>query len=198
MNARRRWPGLIVLPLLLLAGPGCEPADEEGEMETPAEEPLPESEVGPIVADTTAEAIWAYLQQENYQDTWAHWPEKEPYYEGTEPHGVLLSTYLNTSAGTGLEAMRTRPEVDDLPFGSMVVKENFAPDSTLAAVTVMYKVEQYDPEHHDWFWMKRLADGTVEAAGRVQGCIDCHADAAETWDYLMTGRSQWGPRSMDR
>jgi hypothetical protein len=73
-----------------------------------------------------------------------------------------------------------------MPVGAIVVKENYTPDSTLAATTVMYKVSGYDPEAGDWFYLKRLADGTVEASGRVAGCQGCHAQRADN-DYLFTG-----------
>lgn len=180
---------LLAFPLLLVST-ACQPEAEEGEVGMEAEEEaLPEPvQEHLMVVDTVPDAVWSYLQEQNYSESWAFWPEKEPYYQGTQPHGALLSTYLNQQAMEGLEAMRDRGE-PDLPFGSIIVKENYMPDSTLAAVTVMYKVEMYDPEHNDWWWMKRLADGTVEASGRVESCIQCHQQAQD-FDYLMTAMSQ--------
>ena len=161
------------------------PRTNAGEAMAPAAEPM--------APDTTAEAVQAYLEAQEYAATWAMWPGTEAYYPGTEPHGVLLTTYLNPDAAEGVGALMAsrgtetdfRPSDTQLPYGSIVVKENYAPDSTLAAVTVMYKVAGFDPEHGDWWWMKRLADGTVEAAGRVESCIDCHSENAGL-DYLMT------------
>jgi hypothetical protein len=153
---------------------------------------LPDTAEESMVIDTTADAVWAFLQDANYQEEWSFWPDRSPYYEGTEPHGALLNTYLNDLAMSGLAAVRNDPARDDFPFGAILVKENYTPDSTLAATTVMMKVESYDPEHHDWFWMKRLQDGTVEASGRVESCIACHSSASEEWDYLMTAADQWG------
>ena len=60
------------------------------------------------------------------------------------------------------------------------------PDSTVAAITVMYKVEGYDPANNDWYWVKRLADGTIEVQGRGAGCIGCHG-AQKGNDYIFTG-----------
>jgi hypothetical protein len=191
MNVRQTLSGSLAAVFLLGFGFGCGPEDQ-AETEMTEEETLPEPGVEPIVADTTAEALWAYLESADYQNTWPMWPGKAPYYEGTQPHGALLTTYANDSAMVGLTAMRTEAVTDNLPFGSIIVKENYMPDSTLAAVTVMMKAEMYDPDHHDWFWMKRLADGTVEASGRVQSCIDCHSEAADNWDYLITALNQWG------
>lgn len=59
-----------------------------------------------------------------------------------------------------------------------MIKENSKPDSTLAAVTVMYEQEGYDLEHNDWYGVKYMPDGSVanegKAEGRVPGCIQCH------------------------
>lgn len=126
-----------------------------------------------------AKAVWDYLQQQNYPENWAYWPGTEAFYEGTEPHGALLTTYVNAVAG---EALVDKPS--SMPAGSMIVKENYSPDKELAAVTVMYKAEGYNPEHNDWFWLKRLPDGRVEASGKVESCQGCH-QTSET-DYLMT------------
>ncbi len=120
--------------------------------------------------DTTAAAVWSHLQEARYRDEWRLWPGKPALYEGTEPHGMLLTTYLNDVAHEALTG-GTGP----LPAGAIVVKENYMPDSTLAAVTVMYSAEGYDPEHNDYFWAKYTPDGGVDAAGRVESCQSCHA-----------------------
>lgn len=186
MRARIPVAALVTLSLVL-PGIGCAPGEEaQEEVQMEAEEEAPPTVQEQMVVDTTAAAVWAHLQEVGYQENWSFWPGKEPFYQGTQPHGALLSTYLNDQAAQGLEAMRAGGE-ETLPFGSIVVKENYMPDSTLAAVTVMYKVQLYDPDHHDWWWMKRLADGTVEASGRVEGCIQCH-QAAQGMDYLMTAQ----------
>ena len=41
-----------------------------------------------------------------------------------------------------------------------------------------------DSEHRDWFWMKRLPDGTGEASGRTASCQECRADASDTDDLF--------------
>lgn len=172
---------LVLLPFALLAA--CAPAEEREEIE---EDTLPEMEeaAAPEVEppDTTAAAVWAHLQQANYRESWALWPGKARLYQGQEPHGALLTTYLNPLA---LDAVTNR--AGTLPTGSIIVKENYAPDSTFAAATVMYKVDGYNPEHADWFWMKRNADGTIEVEGRGEMCIACHAqDGGAENDYIRT------------
>ncbi len=133
----------------------------------------------PAMPDTTAAAVWAHLQSSNYQ-SWTLWPGKARLYAGGDPHGMLLTTYVN---GPALQAINARSGV--MPAGAFIVKENYMPDSTLAAVTVMYKSPGYNAEHNDWFWVKRNADGTVAAEGRVEGCQNCHGGNRAN-DYILT------------
>ncbi len=180
--------GLIVC----VAAAGCEAEPETEAMpETEAveEAPVPEPAMTDQ-PDTTARAVWAHLQQADYAEQWSFWPDREPYYEGGEPHGMLLNTYLNHAAMEAVEGMGDAATTGmlELPAGAMVVKENYQPDSTLVATTVMYKAEGYAPDVGDWFWAKYGPEGGVQAAGHAQGCIDCHSQAADH-DYLMTARA---------
>ena len=129
--------------------------------------------------------LWDYITKDSNYTGWQFWPGKEALYEGTEPHGALLTTYVNTSA---LKAINDKAGV--LPNGAIIVKENYKPDKTMVAVTVMYKVAGYNPEASDWFWAKYSPNGEVmkggKAQGKVLGCIDCHEDSQYN-DYIITG-----------
>ena len=129
---------------------------------------------------TSAAAVWRYLEAADYKANWALWPGKGEFYVGQEPHGALLTTYLNRAAQRAVTG-----KAGSMPAGAIIVKENSLPDSTLAAVTVMYKVEGYYPAHHDWFWLKRLPDGKIEVEGRGAVCIACHSAQAGN-DYIFT------------
>jgi hypothetical protein len=109
------------------------------------------------------------------------WPGKTALYKGTEPHGVLLTTYVNGAALKAIEGKK-----GSLPVGAIVAKENYMPDKKLAAITVMYKVKGYNPQAGDWFWVKYLPDGKIEAEGKVDMCIGCHGSKKEN-DYVFTG-----------
>lgn len=135
---------------------------------------------GQQLPDTTAQALWSYLEEVDYRNSWQMWPGKSELYEGQEPHGMLLTTYVNDAA---LQAISGTAAT--MPSGAIVVKENYMPDSTLAAITVMYKSSGYNPQHNNWFWLKRLADGTVEVSGRAEGCISCHGGQTAN-DYIFT------------
>ncbi len=144
-----------------------------------AEEHEMASASAPSMLDTTATAVWAHLESANYT-SWPLWPEKGRLYSGGQPHGMLLTTYVNNPA---LNAINTK--AGTMPAGAVVVKENYMPDSTLAAVTVMYKAPGFNPDHNDWFFLKRNADGTVEVEGRGAGCQNCHQGVRQN-DYLFT------------
>lgn len=122
-------------------------------------------------ADTTGEALWTRLQRENYK-SWALWPGKQKLYKGQEPHGALLTTYVNGLAHDGLTNGSAR-----MAPGAIIVKENYGPGNRLMAITVMQKVPGYDPQHQDWFWVKYQPEGKVETAGRVDMCYQCHQGA---------------------
>ena len=98
---------------------------------------------------------------------------------------MLLTTYLNDVAYDAVTNKAGR-----FSAGAIIVKQNYAPDSTLAAVTTIYKVAGYNAEAGDWFWVKHLANGTVDmngmAQGRVAMCIGCHQRMSGN-DYVFTG-----------
>ena len=130
-----------------------------------------------------AQSVWSYLESATYTD-WPLFPGTSRFQPGMSPHGALLITYVNDTARNAL-TRRTGPiPAGRLPAGSIIVKENYTPDRTLDAVTVMYKSAGYNPEHGDWYWLKRAANGNVDAEGKVEGCQNCHSAAAR--DYVLT------------
>ena len=135
----------------------------------------------PELPGTNAASVLAYLEEVDYQKSWELWPGVGEKYKGSDPHGMLLTTYLNPAA---FDALADKEGV--MPNGAIIVKENYTPEGQLAANTVMYKKSGYNPEHNDWFWAKVLADGTVEKEGMVEGCQTCHGDASDN-DYVWTG-----------
>ncbi len=130
---------------------------------------------------TDGEAVWNYLEEVDYDGEWRRWPGTDELYEGGEPHGMLLTTYVNEIA---YEALMDNRET--MPNGAIIVKENHTPEEVLASITTMYKVENYNEEFNDWFWLKNDPEGVIDAQGKVDGCQSCHS-AREDNDYLFTG-----------
>jgi hypothetical protein len=165
--------GIVTSVVLILAA--CE-ADDPA---PPPPADRPAEAAAATAPQPTAEAVWQHLQREDYT-SWALWPGTQPRYEGSEPHGMLLTTYVNDLAQQALREGRL-----PLPDGAIIVKENYMPDGSFDASTVMVKRQGFNPEHHDWFWAKYDAAGVVEDAGRVEMCQACHR-AAQQRDYLLT------------
>jgi hypothetical protein len=161
-----------------LLAAGCSDGGD-GTEQSESLEPVTTAPPPAIAVDTTPQALWAHLQGEDYR-SWPLFPGKGELYTGTEPHGMLLTTYVNGLAHDGLvNAAGT------LPDGAILVKENYMPDSTYAGATVMHKVAGYDPANGNWYWAKFGPDGTVEDAGRAPMCQQCHA-AGRQQDFVMT------------
>ena len=162
---------------------GCQNTEEDAAATADVDQPDASMEMsGP---DTTGAAVWAHLQDADYQNTWTSWPDKGSLYTGQQPHGALLTTYLNDVAA---EALANK--AGTMPEGAIIVKENYMPDENLAAVTVMYKVKDYNPSQGDWYYSKHLPDGVLDQTptgmsmeGKVPGCIGCHGPRQRTTTY---------------
>ena len=128
-----------------------------------------------------AEDLWNYISEESPYVAWKQWPGKEGMYEGQSPHGAYLKLFVNDKAYAALQAG------EEMPDGAIVVKENYADDKeTLVAITPMYKSKGYNPDAGDWFWAKYSEKADVQAAGKVESCIECHMKAKDhDWLFSM-------------
>jgi len=125
--------------------------------------------------------LWNYISDTKPYTGWALWPGKGKLYKGQEPHGILLTTYITKDAKKVIKGKKGM-----FKNGAIIVKENYMPDKTLDAITVMYKVKGFNPDAGDWFWAKYTPGGTVQAEGKPQGCINCHG-VKKANDWVYTG-----------
>jgi hypothetical protein len=127
-----------------------------------------EREAPPAIAleDLNARTLWKHMNQDEPYAEYSFWPENVGLVKGNAPHGEFIKTFVNDRA--------LKPKGPHFPDGSVIVKENYTADSTLAKLTVMYKAKGYNPEGGDWFWAVYEPDGAVKAEGKVQSCIGCH------------------------
>ena len=133
----------------------------------------------PPKADATD--FYNYITKTSPYQKWALWPGHEAMHPGQSPHGAFLKIYVNKPAH---EAIVKKLKV--MPDGAIIVKENYDQDKkTLVAITPMYKVKGFNPEAGDWFWAEYGPKGEMMASGKVQACIDCHAQVKAS-DYLVT------------
>ncbi len=135
------------------------------------------AQAGP--SELTGASVWSWMQEQSYQ-SWTMWPGKSALYKGREPHGMLLTTYVNGPAGHAAKYNK-RP----MPEGAVIVKENYKPTKELAAITVMVKSKGYNPDGGDWWWAKYGPDGTTLKEGTVGGCLNCHGMEKGN-DYILT------------
>jgi hypothetical protein len=126
-----------------------------------------------------AEAIFSEITDAGNYKEWSIWPGTGAMEDGTGVHGEYVIVYISDNAVSTAE---TGGEM--MPYETMVVKEGFNADEELTGIYLMYKAEDYDPENNDWFWAAYSPDGSVNAEGRVTGCINCHVDGQDA-DYIF-------------
>ena len=126
--------------------------------------------------------LYDYITKSDPYTSWELWPGKGKLYKGTEPHGALLTTYVNQPA-----YFSAKDKSGKMKDGSIIVKENYTPDKNLAALTVIYKIKGYNPSAGNGFWAKYDPEGKVLASGKVESCIACHGKNKKN-DYIMTGK----------
>lgn len=128
---------------------------------------------------------------------WGSWPSQKwnPFdraFEGENPHGKTVRIYVNDLA---LKAYAENPSMDELPEGSIVLKENFRTPpgkpvhtSDLVELTIMYKAKRTaDSEKAEWFWMKTPPYGPADIASFDNyACISCHMNWEGNGDGLLT------------
>jgi hypothetical protein len=169
----------IFSPAPALSAGECLPASESGiftlisavvlaRSRMRAEENLPLTDPGDL---------WSYITKTDPYRGWGLWTGYEGMYRGKSPHGSYIKLYGNPIA---LKAPR---EGNPMPNGAIIVKENYGADQkTLMAITTMYKVNGYNAEAGDWFWVKYASNGNVFKSGKIEECINCHrTQEAKGW-----------------
>lgn len=153
---------LVLIILLLLSCRG----DEEVRLK-----PL-------TVENISGSTLWDRITTESNYKTYGYFENHIGVLPGQSPHGVLHEIFVNA------ELLDSIPVSDKLPYGSLIVKENYTPDRELDKLTVMVKVKGYNTEHNDWFWAAYSPEGKVLVEGKPGGCISCH-QGMENNDYVI-------------
>lgn len=123
-----------------------------------------------------SEAVSLWSDMSGYQ-SWGHFDGFEGIIPGKSPHGKFVRTFMNEVG------MRDQSQPG---YGTIIVKENFSKDDadSLQGITVMQRIEGYDPENEDWFWARYTPSGEQTHSGKVPFCADCHFDAGDD-DYIF-------------
>jgi len=141
--------------------------------------PLEEPDLAALTkSEISGERLWQRISEDSDYHQYRQWPDHQGMQPGQAPHGVLHEVFVNKNIYDAL------PVDEEVPYGSILVKENYNASRELDKFTVMAKVEGYSPEHNDWFWAAIAPDGTILAEGEPQGCLNCHTGMAEN-DYII-------------
>jgi hypothetical protein len=123
-----------------------------------------------------APALWDYITKESPYKKWSFWPDHHGMQPGRAPHGPLHKVYINDKT---LSSSKT-----PIQYGGIIVKENYSKSKELKAITLMYKIKDYNPDGGDWFWVKYGTDGKADVVGKPKGCIGCHGSHADN-DFIF-------------
>lgn len=134
-----------------------------------------------VLPGPNAAALYDYITRIKPYSKWELWPGKGKMYNGTQPHGEFLTTYINENGYFDLKKKK-----GTLSEGAMIVKENYGTDKQFTALSVMYKIAGFNASAGDWFWVKYDKQGKVLASGRAEACIKCHEKRRDN-DYIFTG-----------
>jgi hypothetical protein len=122
-----------------------------------------------------------YIMKDNPYSKWKLFPGTKQMQKSADPHGAFVTIYANDVA------VKSAAEKKGYAEGSVIVKENYSPEKKLLALTTMYKVKGSNPEGGDWFYLRSAPDGKVGGAGKLDGCMKCHAKAKNT-DYVFSAK----------
>lgn len=139
--------------------------------------------------EASGESLFTYVTETSPYNEWGTWPT-DAYNDFSglltsgAPHGGIVRVFVNDVALAAAEDF-----TGQLPAGSIVLKENYTgtmldEPGELDALTIMYKVEGYNPDAGDWYWLKVSGDGEIAAEGKVAGCIGCHGQEGQK-DYIL-------------
>jgi len=166
---RRMWIGVVTIGVVV----GCAFFAYAIHETIPAETQF--AEPGPDAAQLNE-----YINKSKPYTSWQLWPGKGKFYAGKEPHGSLLTTYVNETAHYSVKGRKGMAD------GSIIVKENYTAAKKFVALTVMYKLKGYNPAGGNWFWAKYGQDGKAIASGKVDACLKCHGEKKDN-DFIWTG-----------
>jgi hypothetical protein len=115
--------------------------------------------------------------------SWQQFPGASPDLIKSGLHnGDFVRSYMNPVAVAAIANF-----TGTFPEGTILVKEQYsdAEGKVKTGHTVMLKIDGYDSEHGDWFWVAYNAKGeTTVHNGMAPYCSDCHAAAkANDWVY---------------
>ena len=102
----------------------------------------------------------------------------------------LLRTRYNAIAATSLDSDGKIQAGASFPEGSLIVKELYTNENTLAIYAILYKnALSPDADTRGWVWGYINANGSVVESASKKGaaCINCHSQS-ESIDYMLMNK----------
>ena len=128
-----------------------------------------------------ANEIWDEVQG---YETWLQDSTFAGIQSGNSPHGDYVQIWLNETVANFFNNPDTL-ENETLPVGSILVKEGYSDSEgqSLNKITIMKKIDGYDPDHNNWFWANYNDGGELAGKnGKESSCYNCHISGN---DYLL-------------
>jgi len=120
------------------------------------------------------EELFAYLQSGDYKSFKTQEKNAHP---SAGPHtklGLPVKVFMNDKIANSLAANE-----EEHPLGSIIVKEMFSEEVSLAGWAVMAKTQETSDGGAGWFWYEVTStedSNAIAAMGNgVNGCISCHS-----------------------
>ena len=123
-----------------------------------------------------AAEFWTYITKTSPYTEWKFWDDHSGMQPGAAPHGPFHKVYVND--------ILYDAESTPVPNGAIQVKESYNSDKKMTAITVMYKVKDYNPDGCDWYWARFSTEGKGGPEGKLDMCIGCHKAKAVN-DYIF-------------
>ena len=128
-----------------------------------------------------ANEIWDEIQG---YETWVQDSTFAEIQSGNSPHGDYVQIWLNETVANFFKNPDTLENVI-LPVGSILVKEGYSDSEgqSLNKITIMKKIDGYDPDHNNWFWANYNEGGELAGKHGIESsCYNCHISGN---DYLL-------------
>ena len=122
--------------------------------------------------DEMASDLWTEIES---MEGWSQYDGWEGIVPSSSVHGDFVQIWLNDEALTAISAG------ESIPDGAILLKETYndAEGADLNDITVMKKVDGYNPDGSDWYWAQYLEDGTVQTSGSPDMCTGCHSSGED-------------------
>jgi hypothetical protein len=134
------------------------------------------SAVGEDMPGANVDEFWTYISETLPYTQWAFFEDHKDMQPGKAPHGPFHKVYVND--------ILKKAEGAPVPNGSILVKESYNEQKQKTAITVMYKIDGYNPAAGDWWWARYSTEGKGGPAGKLEMCLGCH-QAKKANDYVF-------------